>query len=115
MAELSDELGMHGFAGQIFQTLGTTVTAKLIGNIASAVTTNQPLNLFAGFDSGAFQVDILNVVGNVLGSTLAAQIVMPQTQGESIGASLGSSIGGFLGTGLSPVPGPRSFTAPLPG
>jgi Ca2+-binding RTX toxin-like protein len=105
IAELADELGIDGFEGQVFQSIGTTITAKLISNIynAAVLGADPATALFDGFGA-SFQLGVFNAVGNILGSTLAAEIVMPHNQQEAIGASIGSSVGGLIGSIVLPIP-----------
>jgi Ca2+-binding RTX toxin-like protein len=103
IAELADELGIDGFEGAIFQTIGTSITTKLITNIYNVATAAPNASLFAGFD-GSFALGVFNSVGSILGSTLAAQIVYPTNQAGSIGASIGSAVGGLVGSWLIPIP-----------
>lgn len=103
IGELLDELGVDGLEGAIVQTIGTSITTKLVTNIYNvSVLGYDPSMLFAGFEG--IVPGVFNAVGSILGSTLAAQVVYPTNQVGAIGGQIGSAIGSIVGQTFIPIP-----------
>ncbi|BAT60057.1 bifunctional hemolysin/adenylate cyclase precursor [Variibacter gotjawalensis] len=99
MAELAEELGLSGFEGKLFTSMGTTITQQLVTNIA----TGSPIG--TGFDPATLFTSLSGAVGGILGSQLAAQVVMPDSELSQISGSVSGAIGAYIGSVLIPIPG----------
>jgi Ca2+-binding RTX toxin-like protein len=103
MTELTDALHLHGFAGGLVTTVGTTITQQLITNAYGMATgatwgpDNLAYTMLTGFDSGAIFLQLEGAVAGYLGSTLAAHVAMPHYAEGAIGQQVGSAVGGAIG------------------
>jgi Ca2+-binding RTX toxin-like protein len=103
IAELAESLGLDGFEGGLFTTVGTTITNQLVTNafnvavVGTNPTTQVPYSLLDGFQPGQLLGNIGGAVGGYLGAYLASQIVFPENEHAAIGTQIGSAVGGFLG------------------
>ena len=109
MAELADTLHLHGIQGALFQSVGTTITGRLVDNIFHVAldiphANGSAFTLFEGFSPDELFTSMGTAVGGVLGNALASLVIMPHNHEEAIGASLGSSVGAWLGTTFIPIP-----------
>jgi Ca2+-binding RTX toxin-like protein len=102
--ELGEALGLKGFGAELFTTVGTTVTSRVIGNLLNATlgpsqiwsqfTPESTVNPPGSLSSGGLA--IANAVGSFLGAKLGAMVVSPQTQAGVALSSIGSAVGGFM-------------------
>jgi Ca2+-binding RTX toxin-like protein len=87
-AELTESLGIDGFAGESVNTIGGAVVSQIAENLVTSGT-----NIFQGVN-----VDLLGyAAGSFLGGYLARQLVEFDTIGGQIGSSIGSGLGGIVG------------------
>ena len=102
--EAAQALGLHGFAGGLFTTIGTSITSQLATNLG-AMTLNSiaGTTLTTNFSADAFVGNISGAIGGYFGSYLAAQIIPPTGIASSIGGRIGGAIGGFLASEIPVV------------
>jgi hypothetical protein len=102
--EAAQALGLHGFAGGLFTTIGTSITSQLATNLG-AMTLNSVAGttLTTAFSPDAFVGNIGGAIGGYFGSYLAAQIVPATGIASSIGGRIGGAIGGFLASEIPVV------------
>ena len=93
-AELVNALGLHGFGGELANTVAGTAIGKVLENLVANLTTKT--NIFDGLN-GAM---IANAVGAFLGNKLANSIVKFDTVGGQIGSAIGSAVGSLVGAKL---------------
>lgn len=108
MAELAEALGLDGFEGGLFTTVGSTITSQLLTNAYNTfvVKTDQlnPNKIYTmsdGFSVSGLVGSIGTSVGGYLGTYLASQILAPENQAGAIGSSLGSAMGSLIGTTIA--------------
>jgi hypothetical protein len=108
--EAAQALGLHGFAGGLFTTIGTSITSQLATNLGSMALSS--IGLTTNFVPGSFVGNISGAIGGYFGSYLAAQIIQPTGIASSIGGRIGGAIGSFLG---SEIPVVGTFLGSLAG
>ncbi len=100
--ELGESLGLKGFGAELFNTVGSTVTQHVIGNLL-----NNPQLPFHALNVGGVADGMGGGVGNLvsalssavgafLGAKLGAMVVSPQTQAAVVLSSIGSAAGAFV-------------------
>jgi hypothetical protein len=112
--EAAHALGLNGFAGGLFTTIGTSITSQLATNLG-AMTLNAAgisTTLATNFSAGAFIGNISGAIGGYFGSYLANEIVPATGIASSIGGRIGGAIGGFL---ASEIPVVGTFFGSLAG
>lgn len=112
MAELAEALGLEGFTGGLFTTVGTTITSQLMINAYNTYVvggqnplTNRLYSLSDGFDPTSLVTNIGTSVGGYLGTYLASQLIQPDNELAGVVSSLGSSVGSILGTVIGTAAG----------
>jgi YD repeat-containing protein len=102
--EAAQALGLHGFAGGLFTTIGTSITSQLATNLG-AMTLNSiaGTTLTTNFSPESFIGNISGAIGGYFGSYLAAEIVPANGIAGSIGGRIGGAIGGFLASEIPVV------------
>jgi len=111
VGEAAQALGIHGFAGVVFTSIGTSITTQLVKNLGSialqagteGIGEISSAALFAGFEGADFALNLENGIGGAVGGFLASQLVHATSIEGSIGGSIGSTIGAFIGTFI-PIP-----------
>jgi len=98
--ELGQALGLKGFGAELFTTVGSSVTTRVIANLLDA--TLGPSQIWSGLvpkstvnSPNAGGMALANAVGSFLGAKLGAMVVSPQTQAGVALSSLGSALGAF--------------------
>jgi hypothetical protein len=99
--EAAQALGLHGFAGGLFTTIGTSITSQLAMNLGSMAL--NAIGLTNNFVPGSFIGNISGAIGGYFGSYLAAEIVPATGIASSIGGRIGGAIGGFLASEIPVV------------
>ncbi|KZK78470.1 Poly(beta-D-mannuronate) C5 epimerase 2 [Pseudovibrio sp. W64] len=90
MGELSEAIGLEGFAEGAFTTAGNTITQQLYENLSDIDVWAGGLEvdeIFAGFET----VNFVKAAGSFIGNTLANEVVEIDSIGESVFASIGSA------------------------
>ncbi|MBF9232322.1 hypothetical protein [Microvirga alba] len=108
IGELSEQLGLDGFEGGLFNTVGQTITVQLIKNIetiafdaAKPGGAADPSKLFNGFDAKQLFGNVSTAVGGYLGSYLGAKVLPPDNTQASWGTSIGGSVGSTIGVSVA--------------
>jgi Ca2+-binding RTX toxin-like protein len=118
LAELAEKLGIDGFEGQVFTTLGGTLTGQVIANFGTlAGNAARGVDLLTGIDKAAVTSSFLSAGTALIGSTLADEVVNMDNQGEALWASVNGSIGAMLGasTGNPALAGVGAFAGKVIG
>jgi len=109
MAELAESLGLEGFEGGLFTSMGGTITTQLLRNAYNVAAglkdpaTGAAYTIFDGFQPTELLGSLSGAVGGYLGSYLASELLLPDNPQAAIGTSIGASIGAYLGSFI-PVP-----------
>ena len=104
MGELAERLNIHGVGGAVFQSVGSTVTTKLVTNVYGMATaavvpgTGLPYQLSTGFDAGSIGFQIESAIASYFGGQLGAKVLAPRYEEGALGGSIGSAIGSAIGT-----------------
>jgi hypothetical protein len=104
--EAAHALGLNGFAGGLFTTIGTSITSQLATNLGAMTLNSVGISttlVTANFSPEAFIGNISGAIGGYFGSYLAAEIVPPTGIASSIGGRIGGAIGGFLASEIPVV------------
>ncbi|WP_431285578.1 cellulase family glycosylhydrolase [Humitalea sp. 24SJ18S-53] len=108
MAELADFLDLGDFE-LIVQSLGTSITNKVLQNAATMAGMNGPA-VNVGLLNGVNNVFIFEAVasagGSFLGGLLASQVVLPDTTEAAIVSAAFSAVGAYVGSILGSAGGP---------
>jgi Ca2+-binding RTX toxin-like protein len=110
MAEFAESVGLDGFEGGLFTSMGGTITTQLLKNAynVSVLVENSDGVAFSMLD-GFRPTDLLGslsgAVGGYLGSYLGSQVLLPDNPQAAIGTSIGSAVGAYIGGVVIPVPG----------
>jgi hypothetical protein len=99
--EAAQALGLHGFAGGLFTTVGTSITSQLAMNLGSMAL--NAIGITNDFAAGSFVGNLSGSIGGYFGSYLAAEIVPATGIASSIGGRIGGAIGGFLASEIPVV------------
>lgn len=108
--ELGEALGLRGFGAELFNTVGSTATSHIIGNLLSqgpnfaflGINTNaigDGLGGVYGSGTNAFSnlpSALTSAISSFFGAKLGSMVVGPTTQAGSVLSSLGSTAGSFL-------------------
>lgn len=100
--ELGEALGVRGFGAELFQTVGSTVTNQVVGNLLQVGPEKifNAINLHEigeGLGAGASLSSLMsNAIGSFLGAKLGAMLVSPTTQAGVALSSIGSAAGSLL-------------------
>lgn len=106
VSEAGQALGLKGFEGGLFNTIGTSITTQLVRNIHTMVSVAldagstdavQVSDLFKGFDAPTLFGNIATAVGGYLGTYLASQVIVPDNPQAGYGTSIGSALGSTAG------------------
>ena len=82
VAQLSEEIGLDGFAGEVVNTYAREVLRSTLANLL-------------GIQNNNTNGNALNAVGSLIGSRLAAEVLTFDTIGGQLGSSVGSAVGSF--------------------
>lgn len=106
--ELGEALGVEGFGADLFNTVGSTVTQHVIGNLLTdAQLPFKALNVGGiadgmGGATANLASALVSAVGAFIGAKLGAMVVSPQTQAGMVLSSVGSAVGTYVfGVGAS--------------